>query len=88
MPPGAGDKFDRAPDGEWPKDYVEMFKGNMDDNFRVGAKVTRKSVKLFTEFYGSDIIFASPLGLRMVIEKEKCVSISSTLIELDANCNP
>lgn len=56
---------------EWPKDHVDTFKGNVDDNFRVGIKVTRKSVKLFGGFYGSDIIVASPLGLRMSIEKEK-----------------
>jgi hypothetical protein len=50
-----------------------MFQGNCDDGFRVGVKFTRKSVKLFAEFYGCDLIIASPLGLRISIEKEKCV---------------
>lgn len=70
LPPGVSDRLvEKA--SEWPKDHVDTFKGNVDDNFRVGIKVTRKSVKLFGGFYGSDIIVASPLGLRMSIEKEK-----------------
>ncbi|KAF5346683.1 hypothetical protein D9756_010395 [Leucocoprinus leucothites] len=71
LPPGAIDKLATAEPGTYPADHVDTFKGNVDDNFRIGIKMTRKSVKMFTEFYGCDIIMASPLGLRRSIEKEK-----------------
>ena len=32
--------------------------------------MSKKQLKLYTEFYSSDVIIASPLGLRMVIGSE------------------
>ena len=74
LPARTIDRLTSADPGTYPVEHVETFKGNVDDNFRIGVKMTRKSVKLFTEFYGCDLIIASPLGLRRSIEKEKWVA--------------
>ena len=54
-----------------PQDFVDTFQGNIDDSFRIGLAVTKKSLKLYTDFRSSDIIICSPLSLRMMIKNEK-----------------
>ncbi|KAJ3171913.1 hypothetical protein HDU87_008163 [Geranomyces variabilis] len=57
-------------DSKKPEDHKQIFKGNIDDCFRVGVKFSRTQLKLYADFYSSDIIVASPLGLRMVLGAE------------------
>lgn len=50
-----------------PEDYELTFAGNTEDTFRIGISLTKKSMKLYAPFYASDILIASPLGLRLII---------------------
>ncbi|KIO20315.1 hypothetical protein M407DRAFT_220818 [Tulasnella calospora MUT 4182] len=71
LPEDTADKLaDAEGMGIYPPDHVHTFKGNIDDNFRAGIRVMKKALKLFETFYGSDLIVASPLGLRLAIERE------------------
>eukprot|EP00981_Chlorochromonas_danica_P005477 scaffold1110_cov182-Ochromonas_danica.AAC.4 len=63
-----------------PWDWQQTFQGNVDDDFKIGIQVNPGHgkgsgpakgcyLRLFSDFYISDIIIASPLGLKLVIDK-------------------
>uniref|UniRef100_A0A0M3K1I3 U3 small nucleolar RNA-associated protein 25 homolog n=1 Tax=Anisakis simplex TaxID=6269 RepID=A0A0M3K1I3_ANISI len=52
-------------------EYRELMSGNLDDCFRIGVGIAKKSLKLYTSFDESDIIVASPLGLRTIVGDEE-----------------
>lgn len=57
----------RANGQPYPEDFTFTFTGNTDDNFSIGLKMTRKSVKLYSKLQFSDVIIASPLAVRMLV---------------------
>ncbi|XP_034051139.1 digestive organ expansion factor [Thalassophryne amazonica] len=61
---------DKPPNLKRPDDYYAVFLGNVDDHFRIGVSIMRSSIRLYAPFYSSDIIIASPLGLRTVLGAE------------------
>ena len=65
----AGSK-DKRPPAVQPLDYRRTFAGNIDDDFRLGIALRRHDVKLYADFYDSDILVASPVSLRRHIGGE------------------
>ncbi|GMM36178.1 rRNA-binding ribosome biosynthesis protein [Saccharomycopsis crataegensis] len=52
-------------------DFKYLFDGNSNDFFCLGMKFTRKTLKFYSAFNQSDIILASPLGLKAILEKKE-----------------
>nr|XP_002127793.1 digestive organ expansion factor homolog [Ciona intestinalis] len=50
-----------------PEDYRMLFSGHTDEHFRIGITLAQGKMRLYSQFYKSDIIIASPLGLRTAI---------------------
>ncbi|KAJ9102456.1 hypothetical protein QFC21_002856 [Naganishia friedmannii] len=78
LPSGYTDPLDTAEAKEkYPADHIANFKGNTDDNFRLGIKFTRKAWRVIMppaneeKLIGCDIIIASPLAMRMTADKER-----------------
>ena len=51
-------------------DYNAIFYGNTNDNFYICIKISQRLIRLFADPYDSDIIIASPIGLRSMIDKK------------------
>lgn len=65
-----------------PRDYQREFEGNIDDNFCVGLRLFPHKVDVYAHPLNSDIIIASPLGLRRRIEKNGDALTSLSSIEV------
>ncbi len=70
------DARDAAVADKYASDHLATFRGNSDDNFRLGIKITRKAWRAILPPAGEDklidcdILVASPLAIRMAAEKE------------------
>ncbi|KAI5664894.1 hypothetical protein M9H77_24217 [Catharanthus roseus] len=67
-----------------PSDFQALFGGNNNDHFMIGIKYLGRRIRLYGDFYSSDIIVASPLGLITKIgeaeaEKDKDVDYLSSI---------
>ncbi|KAG8085041.1 hypothetical protein GUJ93_ZPchr0010g11226 [Zizania palustris] len=58
------DELEEPVQSSKPADFDLLFSGDTGDNFLFGIKYTKKSIKLLSNFYSSDIIVASPMALK------------------------
>jgi U3 small nucleolar RNA-associated protein 25 len=71
--------------GDYPLDHLVNFRGNSDDNFRIGIKITRKAWRVVmmpaneAKLMECDILIASPLGIKMQGEKEDSTDLLSSI---------
>eukprot|EP00762_Andalucia_godoyi_P003503 ANDGO_04274.mRNA.1 U3 small nucleolar RNA-associated protein 25 len=71
---GADDAANASSSKSKPADFKHIFRGNTDDCFRVGISFSKKHVKMFSHPFSSDIVIASPLGLKMLDPSAKATA--------------
>ena len=57
-----------GPDSDKPADYRYLMTGELNDAFRVGLSLGSRGVRLYAPFHASDIIVASPLGVKLLLD--------------------
>ena len=57
-----------GPDNDKPADYRYLMTGELNDAFRVGLSLGSRGVRLYAPFHAADIIVASPLGLKLLLD--------------------
>ena len=57
-----------GPDKDKPADYRYLMTGELNDAFRVGLSLGSRGVRLYAPFHASDVIVASPLGLKLLLD--------------------
>jgi len=60
--------LDSQQDLSFPDSTLESV--NDDDCFKIGVKFGKKEVRLYSDFYNSDLVIGSPLGLKVTSKKE------------------
>ncbi|KAA8496510.1 U3 small nucleolar RNA-associated protein 25 [Porphyridium purpureum] len=65
---GGHDVVPRSDGDDSLAEHEYRFRGNIDDDFKLGIAYSHSGVKLFADFYESDCIVASPLGLVRLFE--------------------
>ncbi|XP_050372122.1 protein NUCLEOLAR FACTOR 1 [Argentina anserina] len=72
LPPGGQNFVNEKPHKSTkPGDFQVLFGGNSKDDFMVGIKFTKRSIRLYSDFYSSDMIVASAVGLLRKIDEAK-----------------
>lgn len=85
LPDGEEDPLDGPTGKGFTIDHLENFRGNSDDNFRFGLKLTRKAWRIVmppaseTKLMDCDILIASPLAIKMAADKENSTDLLSSI---------
>ena len=57
-----------GPEATKPADHRYLMTGELNDAFRIGVSLGSRGVRLYAPFHASDIIVASPLGLKLLLD--------------------